>query len=161
MRTRRTLLLASAFALAAGAAPFALAQSQPATGQAPAQHMRHFDPARHLEGRIAYLRAELKITPEQQPLFDKLAAVLRENAQAMKANFDARRDQAAKPVAAVDRLEQRLTMQKARIGQSERYLEAFRPLYASFSAEQKQAADEMLSRRDHPMHMHRHRGGIH
>ena len=157
MRTRRTLLLASAFALAAGAAPFALAQTAPA--QPPAQHMRHFDPTSHIEGRIAYLRAELKITAEQQPLFDKLAAVLRDNAQAMKAKFDARRDQPAQVVAAVDRLEQRLSAQKARIEQSERYLAAFKPLYASFSGEQKQIADNMLSHRDHPMRMHGHRGG--
>ena len=50
-------------------------------------------------------------------------------------------------VSAIERLErqqQRMTQRSARLGE---VITAAKPLYASFSPEQKQIADEMLSRR--------------
>jgi hypothetical protein len=47
--------------------------------------MMSFGQVEHVEGRIAFLKAELKITEAQQKLFDALAAALRENAKQMNA----------------------------------------------------------------------------
>lgn len=41
------------------------------------------DPARHVEGRIAFLHAELAITEAQEPLWASLADALRQNAAGM------------------------------------------------------------------------------
>jgi hypothetical protein len=42
--------------------------------------------AGHVDGRLAYLKAELKITDAQEPLWKAYAATARDNAQAMLAH---------------------------------------------------------------------------
>jgi len=138
------------------AAQDAAAQAQPqaAQPQAPARPDRqHFEPGRHIDGRIAYLRAELKITSEQAGQWDKVAQAIRENARQMHTAFEqgrANRDQAQSAVA---RLEMRQRFEAQRAQQSERFLAAFRPLYASLSADQKKAADDLFA--PHWHHHHR------
>lgn len=41
------------------------------------------DPTRHVEGRIAFLHAELAVTPAQEPLWTALAKALRQSATGM------------------------------------------------------------------------------
>jgi len=121
--------------------------------QAPRAH-RHFNPVRHIEGRIAYIKAELKITPDQQPLFDKLADALRANAQDKAAKFAELRKDAGKPMTAVDRLQMREKFSELRAQHTERTLAAFKPLYDSLTPDQKKVADEMMSHRSHEHHHH-------
>ena len=87
--TRRTLpALALAAVLAGGAAVALGPMVADAQSQQPQQQPREraaFDPGRHVEGRIAYLKAELKITDAQAPHFDAVANVMRDNAKAMHA----------------------------------------------------------------------------
>src|ERR1035437_8143179 len=52
-------------------APLAMGQNSP---NAPA-HERHF--GGHIEGHIAFLKAELNITPAQEALWNKVAAAMR------------------------------------------------------------------------------------
>lgn len=124
-----------------------------------------------VEARIAYIRTALKITDAQQGQFDNFANVLRKHARDMDQRMQQRRaqgpQQGARPnfrnVSAIERLErtqQRLAQRSARLNE---VIGAAKPLYASFSPEQKQAADELLARRGgrggHPGHrghgMHR------
>lgn len=159
MLTRRAAVPALALALALTGAGFgvarpapAYAQASPAAPPAPAQarpEHRPFDPTRFVDGRIAFLRAELKITPAQAPQFDKVAQAMRENAQDMARMFEQMRADRDKPKNAVEHLEMRQRFARMHAQHSERFLAAFRPLYASLSADQKQMADELLARHDH------------
>ncbi|HZB91662.1 MAG TPA: Spy/CpxP family protein refolding chaperone [Stellaceae bacterium] len=166
MLTRRAAVPALALALAltgagfgaAGPAP-AYAQASPAAPPAHAQahpEHQHFDPTRFVDGRIAFLRAELKITPAQAPQFDKVAQAMRENAQDMKQRFEQMRANRDKPKNAVERLEMRQRFAQMHVQHSERFLAAFRPLYASLSPEQKQMADELLAGHHHHGRGHGH-----
>jgi hypothetical protein len=110
---------------------------------------RRFDFTARAEGRIAYLKAELKITPAQQAAFDRYAQVIRDNAAATQKSFEdmrGRRDQ-NQNMNAIDRLEQRAKMAQLRDQQEQQYLAAFRPLYASLSADQKKVADDLAGPR--------------
>jgi len=112
---------------------------------------RHVDPTRHVEGRIAFLRAELKITDAQAPQFDRLAQAMRENAQERHQLFEQGR--ADRPESAVERLETRLHIGQLHTRQTERLLAAFKPLYDGLSEEQKKTADELMGQR---LHRHHH-----
>lgn len=150
---RRPFLAATLIAASLGAAPLALAQ--PAPGADAPQHrmMKHDQraerpaPGRFIEGRLAFLRTELKLTPQQQPLFDKVADEMRASAKSMAEKHEARRQQASadKPTA-LDRLEQRQALMKEVVAAQERYLAAFRPFYQSLNAEQQKTADELFAK---------------
>lgn len=107
-----------------------------------------FMPGRHIEGRIAFLRAELKITPAQSAQFDKVAAVMRDNAKSAAQMVEqARAERTAAPNAAPDavaRMNQRLKFAEARVAGMKKFVDAFAPLYQSLSDEQKKSADELL-----------------
>ena len=159
MSIRKAALPALALAVALGGAGFgtleaapALAQATSPAPQAPAPERHHFDPARHIEGRIAYLKAELKITPAQEADFNKLAQAMRDNAKERAATFEKSRADRDKPRSAVESLEARARFGQLRMQQTERLLAAFRPLYASLSPDQKKAADEMLGGHHHHHH---------
>lgn len=139
------------------------------------------NPAERVEARLAYMRTALKITAAQQPQWDNFANVLRKHASAMDERMAKRRamfEEHAKQrqaqgsqqgaqrmerpnVSAIDRLErtqQRMAERSARLSE---VITAAKPLYASFSPEQKQVADEMLARQGGRGHHQRHRGGHH
>ncbi len=144
-----------AFAQAAATPP---AAGQPATPPAgtPArpQHQRTFHS--HIDGRIAYMKAELKITPAQEPQFDKVAQAMRDNANDRQKAFQDMRAQRGKPHNAVDALNARIKMSQDRAQNDQRLLTAFKPLYDSLTPDQKKVADEMAA----PHHFdHRGPGG--
>ena len=116
------------------------------------EHHRDFSAARHIDGRIAYLKAELKITPQQEPQFDRVAQAMRDNATARDQAMQKLRGDQGQPKNAVERLELRQQFAAERAQQSQRFLDAFKPLYASLSDDQKKAADEMLTRHGHHGH---------
>ncbi len=152
MKTQFIFPAALALALAAGPIGGALAQdatTPPAAATAPAQPAGpHHQPRTfhsHIEGRVAYLKAELKITPAQSAQFDKLATAMRANDAERAKSFQDRRTQPGQRLSAVDRLDARVKMSQARTKADERYLAAFKPLYDSLSTDQKQAADTMLA----------------
>jgi hypothetical protein len=110
---------------------------------------QHPLPGRHIEGRLAFLRTELKITDAQAPAWDRVAAVLRDRAvkldAAIEANRQARSDNGPRDLLA--RLETRIRVGEGRTASDRAVLEAFRPLYASLNDDQKKTADELFSRR--------------
>lgn len=155
MSTHRHRFLAGALAiglLGVAGGP-ALAQPLPTPApQAMPMHPRqmHSFNAR-TDGRIAFLRAELKITPAQTAAFDTFAAALRQNADEMAAQMKKMQESHAadaikKPPTALEQMERRVGMAKMQADQSQRYLDAFKPLYAQLSDEQKKTADEILGR---------------
>lgn len=151
------LFAATLLAAIAGTAP--ATQAQPASDQVRVeQHVERPAPGRFIEGRLAFLRTELKLTEAQLPLFERLADEMRASAQAMAARHAEHKAQGrdgakVQPASAVERLEKRNAVMKEAAAAGERYLEALKPLYASFSDEQKAVADQLLGKR--------HGGGRH
>lgn len=147
-------ILAGAGLSAVPAAP-ASAQTATASQQpAPAQQTepRHLSPTQRVEGRIAYLKAVLKLTSAQEPQFDRVAQAMRENARDREQAFQQFRAPRGQPESALDRLEMRTRFAAFHAQASQRLLVAFKPLYASLNDDQKKTADTLLSRH----HFHRH-----
>jgi hypothetical protein len=94
----------------------------------------------HVEGRIAFLRTELKVTDAQQPLWEAVAAALRENARA-SAGMLQEADAAGLPVS----LQRRERQLSARLESLQRLRAAVEPFYASLDEAQKAAADSLLA----------------
>ena len=105
--------------------------------------------SRHIEGRIAYLKTELKITDAQAPLWDKVAAVVRQNAQALDDAFSGLRHDPNAPPSALASLEARAKLTQVRAQGDEQLLAAFRPLYNALSDDQKKTADSMFGHHHH------------
>jgi periplasmic protein CpxP/Spy len=131
-------------ALSAVIGETASAQSAAATAPAPPPHPSH------IEGRLAFLRTELKITDAQLPQWNAFAAVMRQNDEARQERFRQRRAAGDKPMNAVERLEARERFSETQADNLKRTLAAFRPLYDVLSADQKQVADELFGRHDGP-----------
>jgi periplasmic protein CpxP/Spy len=128
----------------------ALAQTTPAPQDSAAMQSqgRHHPGARMLpgqlvEGRIAFLKAELKTTPEQETQWQSVATALRQNANTLDQVISGTRQQRG-TVDAVQRLTERGQFDKVRTENDERLLSAFKPLYASLSPDQQQIANQLL-----------------
>lgn len=101
----------------------------------------------HVEGHIAFLRAELKITPAQAKLWDDFAAAMRANAKqlaGMAADLAKARAGEASPV---DRLAQQEKILAARLEIVRRTAPALTALYAAFSDDQKKTFAQLTSPR--------------
>jgi hypothetical protein len=99
--------------------------------------------AGHVEGRVAFLKAELKIADAQLPLWNAVAEAMRENE---KNTVEAcatmmNRNQAAK---LPDRLAAREKMLTAHLDAVRKLKAAIDPLYAALNDEQKKAADQIM-----------------
>ena len=147
---RKLLLLPVVMGLSAGLVAVAPTLSlTPARADAPAASQR----PSHIEGRIAYVQAELHITADQMPLWNAVADVLRQNDQAMRSAWaDMRHDGDEDDVTALDRLTSMQKMAALRAQSLDRLLTAVKPLYAALSDDQKKSADELLSRGFGRMH---------
>jgi protein CpxP len=154
MFTRKQLMTGAVLAGLAlsggGLTAVAVAQNAPAPAASTApQATPHRHHGNHIEGRIAFLRTELKITDAQQAQWDKVAAALRSNSEAMHQAFDAMRANRDAPKSAVQQLEASAQVATLRAQGSQRFLDAFKPLYASLSDDQKKTADELLAHHHH------------
>jgi len=105
--------------------------------------------ADHVEGRIAYLRAELKITDAQAPQWDAVASAMRRGAEAERALRDEMHAQDGKPMTAVERLARRDKANAIHTENAKAFTAAFTALYARMGDDQKKAADQLLSPRRH------------
>jgi len=111
-------------------------------------------PFEHIEGRLAFLKTELKITPAQEPQWSTFADTVRSIARSMKDMHEQMMQgggrggmmrggaQAASAPARLDHYERMLT---TRLEVVRTIKAAFAPLYASLSDEQKKTADELMS----------------
>jgi hypothetical protein len=112
-------------------------------------HMSDATRARFVEGRIAFIKAVLQITPAQESAFNRLADVMRANAQDRAAAFQQWRANRDKPKTAIDRVEMQVQVLKMREAGRERILTALKPLYESLTPDQKQLADRVVGSRGH------------
>ena len=182
MNTRTKVSLAAlaiAVGLGGGAAYMSPTLAQglggPAGGPQMTEHKRH--PGFHraqagsfarIDGRLAFLKAELKITPAQEPQWAAYEKAMRDNAAETKAAFEKVRVErqkafeehkkaadeakaagkeppAIKRPGAVERMERMQAFAKVRMERQAKVLAAFKPLYASLSDEQKKVADDLFA----------------
>ncbi len=165
MRKSLLSVLIATTVLAGAAAPslvYAQATAPNAATQAQPRQERHRPlPSERIDARLAYLKTALKITPQQEPQWNALAEVLRQQARARDADVQqmrARRDTAAQnpqqQPSAIDRLEQRQQRLAKASAQLDDVVKAARPLYAAFSPDQKRVADDLLDRGGHGHRFH-------
>ncbi|WP_256750083.1 Spy/CpxP family protein refolding chaperone [Mesorhizobium sp. Mes31] len=101
-----------------------------------------------IDGRLAFLKTELKITDEQAPSWDELAGVIRGTAESHNALMQDMMKQfqngefLKKPLP--ERLAYQQTHLEARLEQVKTVRAAVEKLYAKLSDEQKQSADEIV-----------------
>jgi protein CpxP len=159
IRLRRPFLAAALFTgvAAVGLAPaFAQTAPGPANSTAAPSEARHHAmgrmmPGQFVDGRIAFLKAELKITPAQETQWQQVATAMRENAKALDQTITSAR-QSRTDVDAVQRLEAREQFAKVRADNDARLVAAFKPLYASLSPEQQQMANQLIGAHHHGHH---------
>ncbi|MBI3515424.1 MAG: Spy/CpxP family protein refolding chaperone [Proteobacteria bacterium] len=118
-------------------------QAPPGTAQPPRERP---SPGRHIEGRIAFMRAELKITDTQQVHWEQVATAMRASARQMDQMAQQTRGARDQTQSAIDRLDQRANFAAARAAADKSFADAFKPLYASLSDDQKKSADELFAR---------------
>jgi hypothetical protein len=158
MTFRTSLLAAALFAsVAAPALSPASAQATPpaadtGTAQTQARHHARMLPGQLVDGRIAFMKAELKIAPAQETQWQQVAAAMRENASALDQAISNARGQRG-TMDAVQRLTLREQFAKVRAENDARLLTAFKPLYASLTLEQQQIANDLVV----PHHDRHHR----
>lgn len=98
----------------------------------------------HVEGRLAYLKTELKITNAQEALWNSYAAAARDNANAMLAHCNAMMSQRGASSATLpDRLDQHVQLMEAQLDAVRAMNKALRPLYAVLSDSQKRTVDQL------------------
>lgn len=99
----------------------------------------------HIEGRLAFLKAEIKITPEQESLWNDYATAVRANAQTMTTRCASMTSQAGvKEASLPDRLDVREQFLAAQLDALRATSKALKPLYAALSDAQKQVADQLI-----------------
>lgn len=114
-------------------APAAPAPSDQATAKKP-------DP---VEQHIKRLHERLKLTAAQEPQWDALAQVMRDNAHAMQSVIQKRRS--AKSMTAPDDLRSYQEAAETHVQNLQKMIPAFQTLYDSMSDEQKKNADTVFS----------------
>src|SRR5262249_17994897 len=97
----------------------------------------------HVEGRLAFLKTELKITEAQLPLWNAVADAIQANAKIMSGMSEGMMG-SAQAATLPDKLALREKMMTAHLEALRKFKAAVDPLYAAFSDEQKKAADELL-----------------
>jgi hypothetical protein len=96
----------------------------------------------HIEGRLAFLKTELKITDAQMPTWEAFADVVRANATAMRGMHETMMESRQEPLPA--RIEQHEKLLSAHLEVLRKIKTALEPLYASFNDEQKRNADQLM-----------------
>jgi len=101
-----------------------------------------------VEKHITQLRAELKITPAEEPQWNEVVAAMRENAKDLDRAIDKRAANAA-GATAVDDLNAYADIAQAHANGVKNLARAFSGLYSVMSDDQKKEADEVFSHRGH------------
>jgi hypothetical protein len=101
-------------------------------------------PFEHVEGRIAFLRAELGITEAQLPAWNAFADALRVSAGAHRAAHE-RMGKGGMPSSWPDLLSGHLAILSARVDALKALEAAAKPLYAVLAEGQRKLADGLLS----------------
>lgn len=138
--------LAAAALLSVGtlAVPSASALAQTAAPHKHAHHAKSEDPEQRAEAYIADLKAKLQITDAQEPQWDAVATVIRDNAKQAEERYNARQT-AAPDQTAVDDLKNYADMAAAHADGVKRLETAFETFYNGLSDDQKKNADKVFA----------------
>ncbi len=101
----------------------------------------------YLDGRVAFLKAELKITPDQEAAWNEYADAMRTNSQTMISMHGTMMQMfgnSGQTRSVVDMLNFRIEAMKARLETLEELKPATEKLYDALSDAQKQKADQIL-----------------
>ncbi len=114
-------------------------------GQARMRGGEDFSPMmlNHIEGRIAFLKAEIGVTDGQAPQWTAFADALRSGTSAMRTAMAAQAHHGT-ATSAPDRTESMVKRMSAHLDLLKTMLAAEKPLYAVLSDDQKKIADELL-----------------
>ena len=116
-------------------------------GQMPMMGMSHQAgmgmPFEHVEGRIAFLRTELKIEESQVGPWNAFADVLRANAKSMKDMHEEMINQ-SNAVTLPQRVDIHEKMMSAHLEMERRFQAATKPLYDALNDQQKKLADSLI-----------------
>lgn len=147
-----TLGLGSAGAFAQASTPSPQTASAPSAAASSAPDAHAAKREARVEERIAYLHAQLKITPAQEAQWKTFADVMRANGQNMGRLYR-QRAQAEQTQSALDNMKQYALLAQAHADDMKQLVDAFEPLYDSMSPEQKKVADTTFREhaREHAM----------
>ena len=106
-----------------------------------------FDPAQRAERHLGQLKGELKLTPQQEPLWQAFAEKVQ--SQAGKGFQAMRERQADTQLSAPERMTQMETRMSERLTAMKDVHESFDRLYAVLTPEQKTVADRHMSQMGH------------
>jgi LTXXQ motif family protein len=99
----------------------------------------------HIEGRLAFLKAEINITPEQEALWKDYANAVRDNAKTMSGRCTSLMgDSGASEKSLPDRLDAQEQFVAARLDALRATNKALKPLYQALSDAQKKLADQLI-----------------
>lgn len=96
----------------------------------------------HIDGRLAFLKAELKITAAQEPLWHDYAAALRDEAEHMRHHCSAMMS-GRETMSLPERLDRHEQMMASHLDAMRVLAKALKPLYASLDETQKRTADQL------------------
>lgn len=98
--------------------------------------------AARMNERLAQLRTDLKLKPEQVPAFEKVEALIKRNAEQRRENFAKMRErrESFRDADIMERLDMTATRQAESAARSKELAEAVRPLWTTLSDEQKTVA---------------------
>jgi periplasmic protein CpxP/Spy len=139
VRALASVLLASSIVLAAAAA---LAQDTNA-GAAPSGQTAPSQAVDPTAARIKYLHDRLRITAEQEDLWDRVGQAIRDNSQNLAPLLKERR-RAATSGSAPEVLHAYEALGEAQLDSQRKIVTVFEPLYASLSESQKKIADAII-----------------
>lgn len=149
---KKTLLALAASLALTSAFTSAYAQSSAPAAGAPASASdtaaRGQAREARVEQRITDLHAKLKITAAQDEQWNKFADVMRDNGRTMGELYKQRMDQ-EKTISALDDMKQYQQITQAHADGTKHLVDAFEPLYASLSPEQKKLADATFHQPSH------------
>ena len=100
-------------------------------------------PLGHIEGQIAFNKAELHITDAQLPQWNAFADALRGNAATLQAAMQ-KGMQASGSATAPEQMERQIAMHSTQLDTMKAMLAVAKPLYAALSDDQKKTADELM-----------------
>jgi hypothetical protein len=143
---RRSLAIATlagaSLALGLGGAS-AQTATKPESAKPPAAAAATSSKPETVEQRITMLKTALKITPDQEAKWNKVATAMRDNAAAMDKLVKDKRAKADN-MTAVDDLKTYQDFTKAHLDGLKNLTSAFESLYDSMSADQKKNADQVF-----------------
>ena len=132
------------FGIAHAQGPGCASDGKPGMKRSSMQQGGMMDPGARVEQRLSQFKNELKLTAQQEPLWQAFAEKsMAEAGKGMQAMRDSM--QSEKQVSAPERMAQMQGIMKERVAAMESVNESFNRLYAGLTPEQKAAADKHFS----------------